>query len=182
MKKILVFLFVLVFGLGGLNAFDKNYRYAKPENMKVEFIKEMYKGLLPSEDEYNRWEQDWFYSPELNFLVELNWMSGEWLDYNVIMQGQDINFSSMDEIKITQLKNGNVRVSFDNSILDFYIICTDNLEKGNDWGDDDECFIDDIFEYDSETKKFKSLKNFYINSIKNNKDVNKFLNTFKFAN
>lgn len=181
MKKILVFLFILVFGLGGLNASD--YRDAKPENIKVEFIKEMYKGLLPSEDEYTTtWKQDWFYSPELYFLYRLNWMSGEWLDYNVIMQGQDINFSSMDEIKITQLKNGNVRVSFDNSILDFYIICTDNLEKGSGRYDGDGCFIDDIFEYDSETKKFKSLKNFYINSIKNNKEVNKFLNTFKFAN
>ena len=178
MKKILVFLFILVFGLGGLNASD--YRDAKLENMKVEFIKQVYRDLIKD----LRWRDSDFYSPELLFLEKLYLLADGWLDYSVIMQGQDIPTTTPDkDIKVTQLKNGNVRASFysDSVIVDFNIICTSNLEKGNGWGDDDKCFIDDIFEYDSETKKFKSLKNFYINSIKNNKDVNKFLNTFKFA-
>lgn len=179
MKKILIFLFALVFGFGSLNASD--YRDAKPENMKVEFIKQVYRDLIKN----FHWRDADFYSPELLFLKELYFVTEGWLDYSIIMQGQDIPTTTPDkDIKVTQLKNGNVRASFyaGNAIVDFNIICASNLEKGNGWGDNDRCFIDDIFEYDSETKKFKSLKNFYINSIKNNKDVNKFLNTFKFAN
>ena len=49
-----------------LNAEKYDYRNAKPENMKVEFIKYVYDCKINNKNTY-----EIFYSPEFNFLFDL---------------------------------------------------------------------------------------------------------------
>ncbi|MCZ6155847.1 hypothetical protein O6B72_03325 [Campylobacter ureolyticus] len=178
MKKILVFLFVLVFGLGALNAEEYDYKNAKPENIKLTYAKYVYYRIINfGDDEYD------FYSPELNFLDELNSAVGNWPDGRRLEQGNGgIGVKSVNDMRFIKLPSGNIQVSFQNydkiSTIELDIFCLNDISMRDGHG----CFIDDIIEYNEFTKKFESAKQDYINYAKQDKEILKFLKTFKFAN
>ncbi|QIX86044.1 hypothetical protein [Campylobacter ureolyticus] len=170
MKKILVFLFVLVFGFSSIYA-QNNI------NEKVNFIKEVYRTIITNNISY---EDSDFYSPEFNFILNLDYaltapgdLPNCGFDYNPLTQSQDGFVSSLDEIKIFPLENGNVGVAFtlgmEKVSIMFDVICYQN-----------KCFIDDIIENHSGIAT--SSKQSILKCIKEDPMNNYFLNTFKFAN
>ena len=63
MRKIQVFLFILMLSTNFLNAEKYDYRNAKPENMKVEFIKYVYDCKINNKNTY-----EIFYLPSTDMI------------------------------------------------------------------------------------------------------------------
>ncbi|WP_281530196.1 hypothetical protein [Campylobacter hominis] len=177
MRKIQVFLFILMLSTNFLNAEKYDYRNAKPENMKVEFIKYVYDCKINNKNTY-----EIFYSPEFNFLFDL--ISVTTVDGYDPMYPIDEILESVDEVKITQLDNDYISVKFNDTKLILKVICSYDINKNN--ADDeyyglkiiDGCWIDDIFEFKDNENNPSSFKREIFDVLKNNVDLTKFLDIF----